>query len=90
MVSGHGILIVEGVENPIELRQGDGFLVKPETLFSLVDNPSTPTQWCEDIFAECSGNSLSFGGDGEVAVSVQREPSGHNLKHPTKWCPPNK
>lgn len=26
--------IVEGVENPIELRQGDGFLVKPETLFS--------------------------------------------------------
>ncbi|WP_308460846.1 IS1-like element transposase, partial [Klebsiella pneumoniae] len=21
-------------------------------------------------------------------VSVQREPSGHNLKHPTKWCPP--
>ena len=23
-------------------------------------------------------------------VSVQREPSGHNLKHPTKWCPPNK
>lgn len=22
-------------------------------------------------------------------VSVQREPSGHNLKHPTKWCPPN-
>ncbi|HED4046813.1 TPA: AraC family transcriptional regulator [Klebsiella variicola subsp. variicola] len=67
MVSGHGMLIVEGVENPIELRQGDGFLVKPETLFSLVDNPSTPTQWCEDIFAECSGNSLSFGGDGEVA-----------------------
>ncbi|HFO2484616.1 TPA: hypothetical protein ACHJGO_003192 [Klebsiella pneumoniae] len=26
----------------------------------------------------------------EVKVSVQREPSGHNLKHPTKWCPPNK
>ncbi len=25
-----------------------------------------------------------------TAVSVQREPSGHNLKHPTKWCPPNK
>lgn len=25
-----------------------------------------------------------------VYVSVQREPSGHNLKHPTKWCPPNK
>ena len=23
-------------------------------------------------------------------VSVQREPSGHNLKHTTKWCPPNK
>ena len=67
MVSGHGMLIVEGVENSIELQQGDGFLVKPETLFSLVDNPSTPTQWCEDIFAECSGNSLSLGGDGEVA-----------------------
>ncbi|WP_264768854.1 cupin domain-containing protein [Klebsiella pneumoniae] len=49
MVSGHGMLIVEGVENSIELQQGDGFLVKPETLFSLVDNPSTPTQWCEDI-----------------------------------------
>ena len=27
---------------------------------------------------------------GEKLVSVQREPSGHNLKHPTKWCPPNK
>ncbi len=54
------MLIVEGVENSIELQQGDGFPVKPETLFSLVDNPSTPTQWCEDIFAECSGNSLSF------------------------------
>ena len=26
----------------------------------------------------------------ELIVSVQREPSGHNLKHPTKWCPPNK
>ena len=26
----------------------------------------------------------------ETMVSVQREPSGHNLKHPTKWCPPNK
>lgn len=26
----------------------------------------------------------------QKAVSVQREPSGHNLKHPTKWCPPNK
>ncbi|HHN8334910.1 TPA: helix-turn-helix domain-containing protein [Klebsiella quasipneumoniae] len=26
----------------------------------------------------------------EMFVSVQREPSGHNLKHPTKWCPPNK
>ncbi|AYL50336.1 hypothetical protein HV201_19960 [Citrobacter freundii] len=25
-----------------------------------------------------------------VTVSVQREPSGHNPKHPTKWCPPNK
>lgn len=25
-----------------------------------------------------------------IMVSVQREPSGHNLKHPTKWCPPNK
>ncbi|WP_395223420.1 hypothetical protein [Klebsiella pneumoniae] len=25
-----------------------------------------------------------------TCVSVQREPSGHNLKHPTKWCPPNK
>ncbi|MDT9669890.1 hypothetical protein F6S25_24400 [Klebsiella pneumoniae] len=25
-----------------------------------------------------------------MRVSVQREPSGHNLKHPTKWCPPNK
>lgn len=23
-------------------------------------------------------------------VRVQRELSGHNLKHPTKWCPPNK
>ncbi|NWJ82868.1 hypothetical protein HX884_25455, partial [Enterobacter sp. SECR19-1250] len=21
----------------------------------------------------------------EMCVSVQREPSGHNLKHPTKW-----
>ena len=27
---------------------------------------------------------------GGIIVSVQREPSGHNLKHPTKWCPPNK
>lgn len=22
-------------------------------------------------------------------VSVQREPSGHNLMYPTKWCTPN-
>ena len=28
--------------------------------------------------------------DAAALVSVQREPSGHNLKHPTKWCPPNK
>ena len=27
---------------------------------------------------------------GTSVVSVQREPSGHNLKHTTKWCPPNK
>ncbi|VGC17672.1 Uncharacterised protein [Klebsiella pneumoniae] len=27
---------------------------------------------------------------GTGTVSVQREPSGHNLKHTTKWCPPNK
>ncbi|WP_283797795.1 hypothetical protein [Klebsiella pneumoniae] len=67
MVSGHGMLIVRlGFPTPFELQQGDGFLVKPETLFSLVDNPSTPTQWCECL-AECSGNSLSFGGgDGEA------------------------
>ncbi len=26
----------------------------------------------------------------ERKVSVQREPSGHNIKHATKWCPPNK
>ena len=24
-----------------------------------------------------------------IEVSVQREPSGHNLMHPTKWCTPN-
>jgi len=28
--------------------------------------------------------------DTQTAVSVQRVPSGHNLIHPTKWCPPNK
>ncbi|WP_246169920.1 cupin domain-containing protein [Yersinia canariae] len=32
-----------------------------------MDNPSTPARWCEDIFAEGSGNGLSFGGDGEAA-----------------------
>lgn len=25
-----------------------------------------------------------------LSVSVQREPSGHNLMYSTKWCPPNK
>ncbi|MFU8574643.1 cupin domain-containing protein, partial [Klebsiella pneumoniae] len=44
MVSGHGMLIVEGVENSIELQQGDGFLVKPETLFSLVDKEGANKQ----------------------------------------------
>ncbi|MGE2185623.1 recombinase family protein [Klebsiella pneumoniae] len=35
---------------------------------------------CEQIYQDQTSRS----------VSVQREPSGHNLKHPTKWCPPNK
>lgn len=26
---------------------------------------------------------------GNFIVSMQREPSGHNLVCPTKWCPPN-
>ncbi|WP_410318492.1 recombinase family protein [Klebsiella pneumoniae] len=26
----------------------------------------------------------------DMEVSVQREPSGHNLRYSTKWCPPNK
>lgn len=48
----------------------------------------------------CGGGSNDAGGAPQLTefrmppvsttVSVQREPSGHNLKHPTKWCPPNK
>lgn len=67
MISGRGLLVAKGIEKPIELQQGDGFLVQPETLFSLVDSPATPTRWCEDVFAECSGKDLTFGGDGDVA-----------------------
>lgn len=36
-----------------------------------------------DLSVSTLKNTVTF-------VSVQREPSGHNLKHPTKWCPPNK
>ncbi len=67
IVSGHGWLIVEGQDRPIELRQGEGFLVQPNILFSLVDQPTSPTRGCEDIFAGCQGKNLSFGGEGEAA-----------------------
>lgn len=67
MVSGHGWLMVENQDQPIELQQGDGFLVQPDTLFSLVDAPTSPTKWCEDVFAECQGKNLLFGGEGEAA-----------------------
>lgn len=67
MVAGEGLLIAEGVEKPVKLQPGDGFLVQPHTLFSLVDHLSSPTRWCEDIFAESTGKALSFGGDGKEA-----------------------
>ena len=36
------------------------------------------------------GNVVNNYANQGLVVSVQREPSGHNLKHTTKWCPPNK
>lgn len=67
MISGRGWLSIEGQQRPIELRQGDGFLVQPNTLFSLVDAPTSPTRWCEEVFADCGGKDLFFGGEGEAA-----------------------
>ena len=42
---------------------------------------------CQTLSGPADGNICSVF---LILVSVQREPSGHNLKHPTKWCPPNK
>ncbi|WP_342755383.1 AraC family transcriptional regulator [Pantoea sp. MBD-2R] len=67
VVSGQCWLLAEGQQQPVKLQQGDGFLVQPDTLFSLVDHPASPTRWCEDVFAECAGKNLSFGGEGEAA-----------------------
>ncbi|WP_220036983.1 hypothetical protein, partial [Serratia marcescens] len=44
----------------------------------------SPPTICNSAHVTSSGASMP------LTVSVQREPSGHNLKHPTKWCPPNK
>ena len=41
-----------------------------------------------EIYSSAPYNTIEE--DAAALVSVQREPSGHNLMHPTKWCPPNK
>lgn len=66
IVSGSGWLQTEG-EPPVRLQEGEGFLVQPHTLFSLGDDPASPTRWCEDIFADCNSKNLSFGGNGIAA-----------------------
>ncbi len=43
-----------------------------------------------DIICSTSIERIITGRNSALKVSVQHEPSGHNLKHPTKWCPPNK
>lgn len=67
MVAGSGWLVVEGVEEPVFLQQGEGFIVKPQILFSLRDAPTSPTRWCEEVFADCGGKNARFGGKGEAA-----------------------
>ncbi|KAA9000124.1 AraC family transcriptional regulator [Affinibrenneria salicis] len=67
MIDGQGWLDVAGEEAPIRLKKGEGFIVQPDTLFSLRDAPRTPTLWCEEIFAECAGTTASFGGEGDEA-----------------------
>ncbi|WAT00064.1 cupin domain-containing protein [Rouxiella chamberiensis] len=67
MVAGSGWLVVEGVQEPVFLQQGEGFIVKPQILFSLRDAPTSPTRWCEEVFADCGGKNARFGGEGEAA-----------------------
>lgn len=67
MMEGQGWLVVEGQAEPTLLRKGEGFIVQPDTLFSLRDTPDTPTRWCEEVFANCAGKNARFGGDGEPA-----------------------
>jgi AraC-like DNA-binding protein len=67
MMEGSGWLVVDGLVEPILLQQGEGFIVKPNTLFSLRDVPTSPTRWCEEVFADCAGKDASFGGEGEAA-----------------------
>ena len=67
MMQGSGWLITEGLAEPILLQQGEGFIVQPNTLFSLRDAPTSPTRWCEEVFADCAGKDAHFGGEGEAA-----------------------
>lgn len=67
MVSGSGWLVVEGMSEPIFLPTGAGFIVQPQTLFSLRDMPTSATRWCEEVFADAANHSASFGGDGMPA-----------------------
>lgn len=67
MISGSGWLIMEEEQQAIRLQEGEGFLVQPNTLFSLVDERGSPTRWCEEVFADVKSKKLSFGGEGKAA-----------------------
>ncbi|MDM7506630.1 DUF6521 family protein [Klebsiella pneumoniae] len=63
----------------------DLLLTKPEIIVSINKRFYNFLPSSVNCVSLCLENGIA-----ELEVSVQREPSGHNLKHPTKWCPPNK
>ncbi|CAM3536885.1 AraC family transcriptional regulator [Rouxiella silvae] len=67
MIEGSGWLVIDGAACPIFLQQGEGFIVQPHTPFSLRDTPTSPTRWCEEVFADNAGEEGRFGGAGEPA-----------------------
>ncbi len=62
-----------------------GIMITPETALAL-----SAVRACVTLLAESVAQLPCELYRRDINVSVQRKPSGHNLKHPTKWCPPNK
>ena len=62
----------------------------PALLHSFDDAPDiTSTEEIQSTMLKEGVSHLHVFINGDKSVSVQREPSGHNLMHPTKWCTPN-